>query len=131
MTKQGKGLLTICAFLIVYSFVSCFPPTLHSSEKHYEIHPEITLPESKTDVDRVIDAYERIIANYMKSTESNLAAIRIEMGTLTKKMDAMDKKISDLSTQVETIQKKLGIEPVEKPVQKPSNTEQKTTENMK
>ena len=88
------------------------------SQRRYEIRPEITLPEYKTDIQRVVDAYEQLMGNYITLTESYLSGTRTEIGNLTRKLDSIDRKITELSIQVESIQKKLGIEPVDKPQQK-------------
>lgn len=118
ITRQEKNLLAICGFLIICLFVSFFSTTLQGSEKCYEVRPEITLPESKTDVTRLMDAYERLMDNYLKLMENNLTGIRTDIDDVTKKMDSIDRKISELSVKLDAVQKKLGIEPPEKPQKK-------------
>jgi peptidoglycan hydrolase CwlO-like protein len=122
-TKRNTGLLGICAFLIVCLSVVFLPTSLQGSEKRYDVRPEITLPESQTDIGRVIDAYERLMDNYMRLTESNLSGIHSDVREVTQKLDSIDHKISELSSQLERVQKKLGIEPPPKTIDKPLNTE--------
>lgn len=121
--KQNKSLLAIFAFLMVCLFVNFFSTSLQGSEKRYEIHPEITLPESKTDTARIIDAYERMVNNYLQSIDSDLTRIHLNTEHASKKMDSIDQKIYILSIQLETIQKKLGIEVSKKPPSKSNGTE--------
>jgi peptidoglycan hydrolase CwlO-like protein len=122
-TKQNAGLLGICVFLIVCLSVVFLPTSLQGSEKRHEVPSEITLPESKTDISRVIDAYERLMDNYMRLMESNLTGIRSDVREVTQKLDSIDHKISELSSQLERVQKKLGIEPPQRTIDKPLNTE--------
>lgn len=115
--RRTKCVFAICAFLIICLAVSIFSTVVWGSQRRYEIRPEITLPEYKTDIQRVMDAYEHLMGNYIALTESHLSSTRTEIGNLTRKLDSIDRKIAELSIQVESIQKKLGIEPLDKPQQ--------------
>ena len=118
-TGQPKRLLAIGGFLILCFVLVCLSTSLQASRKRYEIKPEITAPQSQTDVARVIDAYERLMENYIKLTETNLTNLQTDVNSVTKKLDSIDQKISALSAQLETIQNKLKIEQLKKPI-KPS-----------
>lgn len=119
ITRLNKSLFAVFGLLFVCLFMSFSSTPLQGSEKHYEIRPEITLPESKTDIDRVIDAYERLMDNYLQSMDQNLAGIYLNTEHTAQKMDAIDQKLSTLSVQLEAIQKNLGIDVPEKPSPKP------------
>lgn len=118
-TIKTNGVLAICGLLIACLSVACLSASYQSGEKRYEVRPEITIPESKTDVARMVDAYERLMDNYKELMESHLTGIHTEVGTIDKKLDAIDRKMSVLSAQLETIQKKLGIEPTPQQPEKP------------
>lgn len=105
-----RRLLICCGLLAVCVITGYFVPSLHGSEKRYEIHPEITLPQYKTDFDRVLDAYELLMRNYMGLTERNFEGIHTNAAEITRKIDLLDQKLTAISCQMEAIQKKLGIE---------------------
>jgi uncharacterized coiled-coil protein SlyX len=115
--KQLKNnrLLTTCGLLTIVSVI-LLSTSLQGDEKHYEISPEITVPRSKTDTERVIDAYERLMDNYMRLMDNNLTGLRIEIAEISQKVDSLDQKMSRLSEQLNAVQKKLGI-PLEKSVE--------------
>ena len=131
ITKRDKGLLAICVLSLVCIPVSLFSKTPQGSGKIYEVHPEITLPQSKTDIDRVMDAYEHLLENYLKLTESNSKKIHGDINILSKKMDSLDRKISELSIQVKSIQEKLGVETVEIPDHPSTAPDVKKSESQK
>lgn len=122
-TKKKTGLLAICVFFVVCLSAMCLSTSQHGGEKRYEVRPEITLPESQTDVSRVIDAYERLINNYIKPTEDSLINIRSEVRDVSQRLDSIEDKISELSAQLERIEKKLGIEQPPKAFDKPLDAE--------
>ncbi len=111
---KSNGVLAACVVLVVCLSAVCLSTSQPDRRNYYEIRPEITIPESKTDTARMIDAYERLMDNYRQLMESNLAGLHAEVGTIGQKLDSIDRKMSMLSAQMETIQKKLGIEPAPK-----------------
>jgi hypothetical protein len=121
-TQQNKGLFAILGFLTVCLAVNFLSTSLQGSEKRYEIRPEVTLPESKTDIDRVIDAYERLMDNYLQSMDRHLAGIYLNTEHAAQTMESIDQKLSTLSVQLETIQKNLGIDIPEKPLLEPDKS---------
>ena len=121
--KYYPGLLASFGFLFVCVMTGFFSTSLQGVEKHYEIRPEITVPEYKTDTSRLIDSYEKLMNNYMRLAERNSTGPQTNMAEITKKIDLLDQKITALSAQIATIQKKLGIETPSAPVtsKKPSD----------
>ena len=97
LIKQNKYFFAICAFLMVCLAAGSSSTSLRGDVKRYEVRPEITVPEYKTDIARIVDAYERLMDNYITLTENNLATTRMEIGDITKKLDTIDQKITDLS----------------------------------
>ncbi|MFQ6036318.1 MAG: hypothetical protein ACE5NM_10825 [Sedimentisphaerales bacterium] len=81
------------------------------SQKTYEVQPYITVPEYRTDAARAIDAYERLMERYMDLTEKNLFIVGTDIREVTKKLDSIDDKLTQLSATIARIEKALGIEP--------------------
>ena len=126
MKTAKNGALAVFAVLVVGLSAVCLSNSPRGGEKRYEIRPEITIPESKTDVARVLDAYEHLMDDYRQLMQSNLMVLQSELGNLNYRLDAIDAKISALSAQVETIQKKLGIDTA---TEKPTKAENVTRAN--
>ena len=121
-TKQNKNLLVIGVVLIVCLIVIGFSSSIQGGEKIYEIKPEITLPEYRTDTARAIDAYERVMDRFMTLTEKNLTSINTDVKDIAKKLVLIDCKLTDLSTGMARIEKALGIEQAEKQAEKTPET---------
>ena len=118
---KNNGVLAACVALIVCLSAVCLSTSQPDNKNRYEIRPEVSVPESRTDTARIIDAYERLMDKYMASIESNGAGLTAEIGNIGTKLEVIDRKISLLSSQLETIQIKLGIAPPPKPSEKPIN----------
>lgn len=88
----------------------CFSGSIQSSQKTYEVQPNLTIPEYKTDIVRVVDAYERLMDRYMDLTERNLTGIGSDLETVIMKLDSIDAKLNELAAKTARIEKTLGIE---------------------
>ncbi len=115
--KENKNLLVFGAVLIVCLIVIGFSSSIQGGEKSYEIKPEITLPEYRTDTARAIDAYERVMDRFISLTEKNLTGIDTDVKDITKKLVLIDCKLTDISTRMARIEKALGIEQIVKQVE--------------
>ena len=56
---------------------------------------------------------------FMDLTERNLTVINTDIRSITKKLDSIDRKLTELSTRMARIEKALGIEQSKKPVVEP------------
>ena len=110
LEKSNRKLVAICGLIIICLLVSNFATSLHGSEKYYEIRPEITVPTPKTDIQRVIDSYDHVMNNYFDLMEKNTVNLHSDVTDMAQKIDSIDQKITSLSIQMQSIQKKLGIE---------------------
>lgn len=119
-TKETKNLLVIGVVLIVSLIVIGSSGSIQGGEKKYEITPEITLPESRTDAARAIDAYEHVMDRFMNLTERNFMGIDTDVKDIAKKVSSIDYKLTELSTRMARIEKALGIEQPKEPVEKTS-----------
>jgi len=99
--KKNKNLLVAAAALVCCITLVWFSASIRGDQKTYELRPQITVPEYKTDVARIIDAYERLMERYMNLTEGNLTGIGADLNAVTRKLDSMDAKLAELSARTE------------------------------
>ncbi|MHC4158178.1 MAG: hypothetical protein ACYSSO_03775 [Planctomycetota bacterium] len=111
--KNKKNLLAVAAGLAGCVLVVWFSTSLRGVEKTYEIQPQITVPEYRTDAARAIDAYEHLMDRYMDLTEKNLTRIGTDVRDVGKKLDCINAKLGELSTRMSRIEKALGVEQTE------------------
>jgi len=116
--EQKKKLLIITAFvfamfIVVWSFTS-----IQGSQRKYEVQPQITLPGYRTDADRTLDAYERLMERYMDLVEKNLKDIDIDIKKTATQINSMDMKLKEICERMARIEKALGIEQPNEAIQK-------------
>ena len=128
--KENKNLLVVGAVLIVCLILIGFSGSIQGGERShkrgYEIRPEITLPEYQTDTTRAIDAYERVMDNFIIMTETNLAGINTDIKEIAKQLVSIDRKLTKLSTRMGRIEKALGIKATESQAEKRSEAKAST-----
>jgi hypothetical protein len=98
------GAVGVCAITVWVSTL------IGGGEITYEVRPEITIPEYKTDAARAIDAYERMMDRYMHMAEMNSVGLNMDIRILMEKLDSLDRKMDGLSVRMARIEKALGIE---------------------
>ena len=125
-TKETKNLLAAGAILIACLIGVWLAGSIQGREKCYDVKPEITLPEYRTDTARAIDAYERMMDRLINLTERNLTGINTDVKDIAKKLVLIDCKLTELSTRMARIEKALGIEQVEKRVEETSEAKTPT-----
>jgi len=108
--RTKKNLLAVAACLVCCIAAVLFSTSTQGGEKTYELRPEITLPEYRTDAARAIDAYERLMERYMDLMEMNLTRIGTDVEDLDKTLDSIDNKLTELCKRIARIEKALGIE---------------------
>ncbi len=115
---RSKNLLAVAAGLAACIMVVWFSKSIQGGQKTYEVHPQITIPEYRTDAARAIDAYERLMERYMDLTERNLVRIQTNLGSVVRKLDSIDRKLTELSARMARIEKALGTGEPKPPVKK-------------
>jgi len=115
---RTKKLLAVATGLVVCVMLVWFSKSIQGSPKTYEVHPQINMPEYRTDASRAIDAYERLMDRYMGLTERNLGRIETKLGSVVRKLDSLDRKLTGLSARISRIEKTLGTLERKLPVQK-------------
>ena len=113
-TKMNRTLLAVTAGLAALIIVVWSSTSIQGVD--YEVKPEITIPEYRTDAARAIDAYERIMNRYMDVTERNLDRIGADVRGIVRKLDFVGSKLTELSARMTRIEKALGIEQPKRPV---------------
>lgn len=117
-TKQHKSLLAVGVVLLVCLLAVFFSTSIQGNEKIYELRPQITLPEYRTDAARAIDAYERLMERYMSLTQRNLTSINTDVKDIAKRLISIDYKLTELSARMARIEKALGTGESKPPAKK-------------
>ena len=126
---KSRNSLVIAAGLAVCLTVVWFSGS--SRGVSYEVRPEITLPEYRTDAARAIDAYEHVMYRFMNLTENNLGGINTQLKSIGEKLVLIDCKLTKLSTRMARIEKSLGIEKAKSRISEQRPAELTPEENPK
>jgi len=105
------GVVVVCCITVVW-----FSTSIQGVPKTYELRPQISIPEYRTDAVRAIDAYERLMERYMDLTERNSIRISADLKEVIKKLYSIDDKLTKLSARIARIEKTFGIEQPKPPV---------------
>ncbi len=105
---RSKNLLAVAAGLVACVIVVWSSKSIQGGPKKYELRPQVTIPEYRTDTARAIDAYERLMNRYMSLTERNLIRIETKLGNIVKKLDSIDYKLTELTGRMTKIEKTLS-----------------------
>ena len=106
--KGNKNLLAVCTVLVV-CVVVWWASSIQGGVRNFEIKPEISLPESRTDAARAIDAYESVMNRLMDMTERNLAGINADIKDISRMLITVDLKLTDLSKRVSRMEDALSV----------------------
>lgn len=113
--KTNRNTLAVLVVIIVCSVVVWLSASIEGGQKTYEIHPNIAMPEYKTDLARVMDAYERLMERYMDLTEQNQSMVGADLKYIVTTLDSIDVGIAGLSARIARIEAALGIKPPQSP----------------
>ena len=108
MKNSWKKML-IAAAVLALCIVLSSSTSIEGRDKDYEIRPEITLPEQKTDTTRFIESYERILDRLITTKERDQLNLTDNIGNISGKLEAIDKKLDDVLTRLGRIEKALNI----------------------
>ena len=108
--RVKKNLLAVVAVFVCCLAVVWLSTSIQGSQRKYEVHPQITVPEYRSDAARAIDAYERLMERYMDLTERNSFRFGTDIQDAMRKLDSIDNKLTELAERMERIEKALGIE---------------------
>jgi len=110
MAKR-KRFLIVAGVSLAAVAAMCYGVRRRDERTTYEIQPYIWTPEYRTDAARAIDAYERLMERHMDVTEANLIGIGSDVRLLSRKLDAIDGRLKELSVRIARIEQALQIAP--------------------
>jgi hypothetical protein len=96
-TIAAIGLLGVCAFV----------DSSNGQERNYQFEGDITLPEHRTDLDKMIDAYERMFDRLLYAMESG-GTTNADINAVSKKLSDIDAKLAILDAKLSRMEKTLG-----------------------
>ena len=106
------GLIAVLAVAVVFLLAS---QTTNASEKTYKINAgQHSVRGYTSDVDRVMESYEKLMNRYMDMVDSNMRGISYDTKKILGNLSSIDKKINTLDERIARIEKALKIEPPEK-----------------
>jgi Na+/phosphate symporter len=108
--KTNSNLLAIFVVIIACSVVVWLSATLQGDQKTYEIEPHLAIPEYKTDLTRVMDAYERLMERYLDLTERNQSMVGADLKYVVTTLDSIDGRLTEMSARIARIETALGVE---------------------
>lgn len=121
--RTNKKLFLTIAGLACCAVLVWFSTSTQGREITYRIYPQIAMPEYRTEADRAIPTYERLMERAMDLTESNLTRISTDIQGVVEKVGSIDGKVTQLSATITRIEKILDIKPL------PENNTHKQTPN--
>jgi len=107
--KTNRNTLAVFMVIIICSVLVWLSTSIEGSQKTYEIQPHLTIPEYKTDLARVMDAYERLMDRYMDLTEQNQSIVGTDLKYVVTTLDSIDGRLAELSARIARIETALGI----------------------
>lgn len=114
--NTNRNTLAVLIVIIACSILVWLSTSIQGSQKTYEIHPNVTMPEYKTDLTRVMDAYERLMERYLDLTERNLSAFGTDLNYVVTKLDSIDGQLIEMSARIARIETALDIKQSENPL---------------
>lgn len=111
--RTQKSLAVAFAGAIICIVVIWFTVSISGEERIYEVRPQVTVPEYRTDAGRAIDAYERLMERNMNLTEKILDRLGTDSQAVDKKLDGIEGKLTEILERSARIEKALGIGPAD------------------
>ena len=108
--RANKKLLAVTAAIVCCVITVWSSTSIHGSPNTYELQPQIAIPEHKTDIIRVVDAYERLMERYMDLTDRNSALMSADIKSIAVSLDSINSSLAELSARTARIERALGIQ---------------------
>lgn len=107
--NRNKILLVLGLAVSLCAAVIAVSDSKHEKrENRYELENEISLPEYKSNIDKMIDAYERMVDRLLYATSSG-TKFNSDVNSIYKKLSDIDNKLTVITARLGTIEKKLEI----------------------
>jgi len=112
--KTKKRIIKV-GFIIVLACAAIFlltSQTTTASDKTYKINPSQHMVKGyASDVDRIMDSYERLMGRYMDMVDGNMKGVGSGTNNILVKLSSIGKKIDNLDERIARIEKALKIKP--------------------
>ncbi len=108
--NKKKNLPAVAATFLGVIIMVWLSSSIQGGQATYELRPQVAIPEHRTDVARIVDAYERLMERYMNLTENNMASVGTDLGNVRIMLDSIDRRLAELAERTGRIEKALGIE---------------------
>ena len=116
--KTNKTLLAGVAVLVSIIIAIVFSGSLQGGQNTYEVRPNLSIPEYKTDTARAIEAYERLMDRYMDLTGSHLTTVGLDLRNIVTRLDSIDARLTELDSRLMRIEQALVAERANTPAGK-------------
>jgi len=107
--RNKRTLLAVAVAFAVCIIIAWSATSLQGRETVYEVRPQISVPEYRSDAARAIDAYEHMMERSMDLNERNLATIGADLREVVRLLNSIDAKLGGLSARVTRIEKSLSM----------------------
>ena len=108
--EKNRNTFAILTAIIACSILVWLSASIQGGQKTYEIHPNIAMTEYKTELSRVMDAYERLMERYMDQTQRNQAILGEDLKYVVTTLESVDGRLAEFSARIARIETALGIE---------------------
>jgi hypothetical protein len=108
--KSSKSLWIVAAIITCVGIAVLFSGSLQGGQNTYELQPNLSIPEYKTDTARAIEAYERLMDRYMDLTGSHLSTVGMDLRNVVTKLDSIDDRLKEMETRMARIERALGAD---------------------
>lgn len=116
MRSNRRLYWTVIAIFAV-AVVCWLSTSMGQTDRRYNVETRVyTTPEYRTDAQRAIEAYERVMERYMDATERNFAGVSADIGAVAVMLESIDAKLGTLDARLERIERHLGIAPPPPPI---------------
>ena len=108
--RTSKSLWAVVAVIACIVIAVVFSASIQGGQNTYELQPNLSIPEYKTDTVRVIEAYERLMDRYMDLTGSHLSTVGIDLRNVVTQLDSIDGRLAELDSRLARIEQALGVD---------------------
>lgn len=112
--EKKKSKIRNAAFLLVACTVAAWLGSFSgAANRTYELRPDVPLSYQNTsNTVMVLDAYERLMDNYMSLVQSNLNAVSGDVSQSARTLVNVDRKLDNLAVRIARIERALDIQTV-------------------
>ncbi len=109
ITRTHIAKLTVIGIVmvIVIAWTASFSDAQNTA---YELRPEVAIAPYQSETTRVMDAYERLMNQYMSLVRSNMTALAEDTKDSRRKLDDIVRKLDTISVRIARIERTLKIE---------------------